>query len=97
MNPVWAEIARYAFYAVAAWAVCKYILQPIGNSFINDDISQPKADALKEMAIAYKEAYSKTIEERAKVVIEMSKEGESKEDISEILDETLPLPDAPEI
>ena len=92
MNPTWAEIAKYAFYAVAVWAVCKYVI-----ASYRDEFSQPKADALKELAGAYKETYSKTIEERARVLIELGKTGEFKEDISELFNETLPLPQAPEI
>ena len=92
MNPTWAEIAKYAFYAVAVWAVCKYVI-----ASYRDEFSQQKADALKELAGAYEKVYSKTIEERAKITIELVRLGKSKEEISGILDEALPLPDAPQI
>lgn len=87
MDPVWGEIAKYASYAIIAYPVCKYIIGPIFGA--------NSAKIIKEAAKVYEEynkAYTKTIEERAKVTMELTKIGKSKEEISDILNVSLPLP-----
>lgn len=87
------QASGYISLGIAAWPICKYVVKPIVEGLSN----KHGVEALNNIVTAYKECYSKTVEERGKVVAELGKAGRNGKEISDILDQTLPLPEEPSV
>lgn len=79
--------------AIAAWPVCKYVLSPFLEPFGN----KQEHETLRQIAQSYEKMYCKTVEERARVTIELANKGKDKKEISDYLDASLPIPEQPEV
>lgn len=88
------QATGYIALGIAAWPICKYAVKPFVEGVFSD---KDRLDAINNVVTAYKECYSKTVEERGKVAAELGKAGRNGKEISDILDQTLPFPDSPEM
>ena len=83
------QAAGYLSLAIAAWPVCKYVIGPKLTGKYRFDFVKESA---KESLNMYERCYHKTIEERARITIELGKEGKTKEEISDYLNISAPFP-----
>ncbi|MFH1638175.1 MAG: hypothetical protein ABIB71_07145 [Candidatus Woesearchaeota archaeon] len=84
MDPLIARIIGYAALTVVAFPFCKYVLGPL--------CGYTRMTSIRDAAKAYENCYNKTVEERAKVAIELGKAGRPSKLVCEYLDSTLPFP-----
>lgn len=73
---------------IGIYRLCRYVIGPL--------VGYGNAAAIQKIAEVYERSYARTIEERAKMVVELAKDGRTPQDITEYLDVALPLPSAPE-
>ena len=83
------QASSYIAMGVAAWPLCKYVIGPL--------VGYGGVEAIKEIAKIYERTYNKTIEERSRITLELVKAGKNKEEISDILNESFPFPEEPDI
>ena len=89
-----AQGAGYIALGIAAWPFCKYVVGPVfAGTHATDSINQVS----KEILSTYRSNYANAIEQRAKVVIELGRAGKNGQEISDILDSTMPIPEMPEL
>lgn len=89
-SQILAQASGYIALGVVGWSFCKYVLGPV---FTN----KYGLETMNHLFTLYERSHRTTIEQRAKVVTELGKTGRSKEEISALLDLTLPLPNEPEL
>lgn len=67
---------------ISIWSGCRYVINPV-------------IQGIKEgmgLTRSYNICYQKAVEERGKIAIELGKSGRSPDDISRIVNSTVPLP-----
>ena len=92
------EIAQATLYlsgAIAAWPLGKYLVGPAIKAIFEGDKSS--IELIKNSWEIYQQLYNKTIEAREEVVTELGKKGMNGEEISDIVEKTLPFPEHPKL
>ena len=79
------EGASYIALAIAAWPVCKYLAGPI--------FGYQDPQLVRAIGDTHKQVMHKAYEERGRAMVELAKVGKTPEEISDILDSSLPLPE----
>jgi hypothetical protein len=85
-------VSCYIAVGVAAWPVCKYVLKPL----VEVSLGIRAMESYERSLAMYEKVYDKIIEERARVTVELGKAGKNSNEISDILDTSLPFPESPE-
>lgn len=82
---------------IAVWPICKYVLYPIISGIFGDKVGYKIPIHTQEFVEStesnYSLAYKKVIEERSKLVLELMRNGKDGDEISDLVDNTLPFPD----
>lgn len=76
---------------IAMWPICKYVLKPLIECIFSD---RERIEGIEKIITMYEKCYKKTTEERAKLATELGTTGRSEKEISDIVNNTLPLPDS---
>ncbi len=81
---------------IGLWPLCKYVIGPaIGTVFPTQHLIGLAKDQYKAQWVSYEQQYAKIAEQRTQVLIELSKAGKNKTEISDFVDASLPFPTVP--
>ena len=79
------EVAKWMSFGVVGYSVCKYIFGGLIEACSGANVNK-----------VYERCYSKALDERAKFAKELLSAGKDADDLGNLLDQTLPLPEPPE-